>query len=1202
MTILVAVLFGLNGWAQLDIGMRNEQPQVPSWESYELAKYGSVGASMYTGTVSYAIPFYTYSDMDFEIPISINYSTNGLVVNHASGNLGLGWSLCASGSISRQIRGLPDEVTKQLELSPYAFTYKGYSMLSPEVEYEYGITYTLERPYATKFSESIADGGQVEHVDYNETEADIYRFSFGHYTGSFMRNTNNKTVDGSMFHVFSTTGETIGLRIEAETSASGGGFVITDTQGYVYHFSCSEFTEQKESVPGSLGTRIVTGWSLDTITAPNGRKIVFNYSSLPLNVNEPDKEYRYYPAINHYFASCAGITLPTETNVATVQSSWVCKSRLTGIEFGDDIRMRFIYSPGKGEYYKDDGGTVRKANCDSMRLTGIKLERDGAIVKNMRLSYVTNCASTENFTGNVVTFLNNVEISGEGAYTFEYNGQDGVYPYLGTNAYDHWGYHNSAGFPLTGFRHCIAYDDSLNESTTHVKDPSFSASAMGTLRRIVYPTGGFSTLEYEPHTYSRSVERHSTTGGSNPSEAYFHPLLQIQPENKECGGVRISRIISTSQDAAHNDTTSYDYTLPSGGSMSSGILTASPRYGIEYSSLDSMKHVEFYDLSNSMYDSEKTHIEYSDVTVHRSESGSTRYHYSTSADFPDIVYGEYNKDDRTQVETIGLASSSLNGASSSRIFNAGLLVESALTPVSSMQSLRGKLLCETFLSSSGQVLKETSRSYKQHLVAIDTIYFIAGEIAKPVMYPHYNTSLSSVVTKEYSDVMLSAGEFYSYNRIGLPVRVACTTSLGDTVVTMNTYVFDTVNIDPVINDMKNSHMHGKLLATETHRIHGDIDNLLSATRLTYYKPDANKRLTCPSMKEEFTPGQGWKTVESYLFDTMGNLVEVTDEGQLTSSYLWSYGNRHLVSTLRNATMAQTTSAMATVGLGTPGQLAGTASVSAEDYRHLGQLGTQLPASLQDSWQYKPLVGMTVSTPPNHSSGIYHYDGYGRLTEMCDGMGNVRQEQEYNIVTVSPVSSAMHCDTMVSVEDTIHATITATGGSGIYDFSWHISDTSGSVTYTLGEGQSQAIVPLSAGLSHGSYILTCVVTDRMTAETSVTHHHVLIRPMRIQFSNVTTSDDFSGNKTVSATIISDEPVEVTFNLSYVTTGQCVLRIGGFSQNYTGHAEDLAIVRQLAQGANTVSITLTDSAIAQAQLTITQAGEHPVGNEKTLTIEF
>lgn len=103
-TILTVLVVWFPIFAQLEIGKQNEQPVVPTWESYEFMKYGTIGASPYTGTVNYSIPLYTYKDKDFEFPISLEYATNGYRVNHSSGLLGHGWSLSCVGVLLAQLR------------------------------------------------------------------------------------------------------------------------------------------------------------------------------------------------------------------------------------------------------------------------------------------------------------------------------------------------------------------------------------------------------------------------------------------------------------------------------------------------------------------------------------------------------------------------------------------------------------------------------------------------------------------------------------------------------------------------------------------------------------------------------------------------------------------------------------------------------------------------------------------------------------------------------------------------------------------------------------------------------------------------------------------------------------------------------------------------------------------------------------------
>lgn len=92
--------------AQLTSPENNSEPYIPNWETYEFMKYGTVGASLYTGTVNYSVPIYIYEDNDFNYNVTVDYATNGFRVNHKSGALGHGWSLCSPGIVTREIRGL----------------------------------------------------------------------------------------------------------------------------------------------------------------------------------------------------------------------------------------------------------------------------------------------------------------------------------------------------------------------------------------------------------------------------------------------------------------------------------------------------------------------------------------------------------------------------------------------------------------------------------------------------------------------------------------------------------------------------------------------------------------------------------------------------------------------------------------------------------------------------------------------------------------------------------------------------------------------------------------------------------------------------------------------------------------------------------------------------------------------------------------
>ena len=75
-----------------------------------LAKYGDIPVNYYSGAPSISIPLFNVSSGKLNFPVNMSYQFNGLKVEEIASWVGLGWSLNAGGSISRSVRGTPDEM------------------------------------------------------------------------------------------------------------------------------------------------------------------------------------------------------------------------------------------------------------------------------------------------------------------------------------------------------------------------------------------------------------------------------------------------------------------------------------------------------------------------------------------------------------------------------------------------------------------------------------------------------------------------------------------------------------------------------------------------------------------------------------------------------------------------------------------------------------------------------------------------------------------------------------------------------------------------------------------------------------------------------------------------------------------------------------------------------------------------------------
>ncbi|MDJ0645236.1 MAG: hypothetical protein QNJ57_04550, partial [Flavobacteriaceae bacterium] len=74
-----------------------------------IAKYGEIPVGRFTGVPNISIPIFTLESGPLALPLSLSYHAGGNKVESIASWVGLGWSLGEIPSISRSVRGLPDE-------------------------------------------------------------------------------------------------------------------------------------------------------------------------------------------------------------------------------------------------------------------------------------------------------------------------------------------------------------------------------------------------------------------------------------------------------------------------------------------------------------------------------------------------------------------------------------------------------------------------------------------------------------------------------------------------------------------------------------------------------------------------------------------------------------------------------------------------------------------------------------------------------------------------------------------------------------------------------------------------------------------------------------------------------------------------------------------------------------------------------------
>lgn len=98
----VMLLSSYTAYSQDEIKPIMEQ-YAPTPKALEQSRYGEISMNHNSGSLGLEIPIGSYTDQDFDIPISLSYSNSGFKPMRPSGEAGLGWSLIAGGSITREI-------------------------------------------------------------------------------------------------------------------------------------------------------------------------------------------------------------------------------------------------------------------------------------------------------------------------------------------------------------------------------------------------------------------------------------------------------------------------------------------------------------------------------------------------------------------------------------------------------------------------------------------------------------------------------------------------------------------------------------------------------------------------------------------------------------------------------------------------------------------------------------------------------------------------------------------------------------------------------------------------------------------------------------------------------------------------------------------------------------------------------------------
>jgi hypothetical protein len=1005
--------------------MANQNPSTSNGQSKDftpaspnagsLGMYGQVPVGNYTGTVVVQVPLYDMTYKNFKLPIGVSYHGSGNRPDLFPGEVGLGWALQAGGVITRVVKGLPDfekYPSESTQLIPVVWNPTGASDWST----------------TAKLNQLLTNGYFIPD---DQGNSDEYYFEFGGVSGKFyLGHDTAYQLKSSDNQYFSIKGELIeGKKFKMPTLEQRPDwtftvpytdtllkdrmvykFTITDGQGVKYIFGGTdnsiEFSRpgfRSGAVWPALPAMMVTpnSWFLTSIEFPNGQKILLDYKRhtfvTKVSTNNVERTMWYKqgsstPTTSGGLQSFARAEKSTLINGCYLSSIITPKEVITfdhseakkQLKFPADSTLSspFITNENLFIRYKD----VHNAWYE--RLLPLKLDtisirdRNGKLFRRVAFQYTESdttrlkLMAVNIFGGNFIT---------PQRYSFEYNPLS-LPPYLSYKT-DHFGFYNGRNPYITTNNvnnYLPPFDSAL---FTQSKDavPAYLQAEM--LTKIIYPTLGYTTFEYEPHDYSSFVTTWPFSVTANPSNT-----------TKTTGGLRIKKVASYDGTGQVSMAKQYFYkkNYAGNGTASSGVLAFTPTYIENYSGTvvpPARKNqpitfngtLSYYRWSNNpifpMGMTRGNHVTYSEVTEVNADGGFTVYKYKNYDngynDLPPLNYVSDNTGlKQFWKEDEGISMNLERGQQlSEEMYDASKTIKAKKIFKYNDDPNRFSRHVRVISQTTNSVAIADIPSYR---IVASLIYTYFPYLKEEVSYLYGTNNDSIVSTLKYT--------YDTTYRLQKTTEII--NSDGRVHKMIYRYPQDMLSTSGAItyNKMVTRSMVNFMVERERQE-----DNVKVETDLTEYAEGLsfNNTLIFPSTVRTQFMSQASETRSTFnLYDSTDNVLMTTKSAGtagngIQTCYIWSYNNQHPVAVIQNATFSNIETVLG--GRAAITAFGRTMPTDAEVHAFLAPLRSNalLSTALVNSYTYDPLVGMTSMTDANNKRSYYEYDNFGRLSIIRD---------------------------------------------------------------------------------------------------------------------------------------------------------------------------------------------------------------------------
>jgi|GEM_PF-1826671 len=985
-------------------------PVPPNAAAFKI--YGDIPVGHTTGVPDISIPIYEIDINGYKLPIVLRYHLHSAQkVRGIISNVALGWNLDFGGMITQSVNDLPDE--------------------------------SMSKISDTNILQEDIDSKIAAPQDYPDYQYDNYSYSFFGNTGEYL-NTPEKVIPFSQ----------LGKKPVKIGNDANGNYIIDD-EGVIFYFGGAENQYDDTDYPAEgIVETSVTHW-LRKIVFPSGKSIDYTYSpfndttitSCRLYNNKSTRKaiLKYY-GDGHSNANPTTHDNHTEWNPDVEANSYYPQYEIpTNGSYSTEQGFMDIFeseSQKTSESLSSDYGKMifpKKIVFPNGWVEFKCHPKDSLITQVIVYNNLHARVKIINFKtiddGNIgcqdllesVQILDTLSLLPVEIYTFDYYEKTKGIQY---DQSDFWGFYNGSDCTVPyidlGYFHVNKFSLGIKSNTNIIfningkydignKSGHFLANA---LKSITYPTGGKTEFIYEQNQYKgqnssingggiriQQILNTDNTTGITQKKTYKYPGIV-----NNCLNLNNPLDYVQSQIGFDHITGSINNTNSSNGFFLSINFTATkiinlpvditPKYDLIQEYNGDTNNYSGYTEYNYSFDNSHVYDFYQPDWI----NASGEFLYSDLRDLKKWYIKEYRNWDNGQLIKKSIFKIGQSSPIKEENYTYRYILEDSVFNYNIVQNC----------VHPGEKPYQTARQLKwnnenlhgafgisSYLVTIPQPYILYKTLVK---YGHSELQTLTEVERNGSTAITKTTN-YTYNQEYpfYPSSIINTTSAGVTSTIYNKYPFDYLT-DTTYSNMVNKNI--LKFKVEEKQIVGDMQKI---TRTHYkewtgiFNPDTISKfqslITKPIVMDP--------SVIIDHYDKFGNPVSLKNEKNINIVFIWSYKGQYPIAEIENATYEDVVSAIDSIGnidyisnLLNPND--SILRKKLDDYFNSSiYIGSNKGPVLINTYEYKPLVGLTSKTDPRGIKNYYEYDESGRLKVVYyfkNGVKTIIKSYDYHLHT------------------------------------------------------------------------------------------------------------------------------------------------------------------------------------------------------------